>query len=68
MQLPIKESVQFKTADSKANLSSTNKQVIFTSKEINALADTSNPIISQVKQKLNFRSHFFLKCLNNSAS
>lgn len=57
MQLPIKENVQFKTLDTKQQhvngLShSTNtthiKPGTITSKEVNAIADTSNPLISQV--------------------
>jgi len=54
MQLPIKESVQFKTIDTKANnannqnLNTNSRQSLLTAKELNAVADNSNPIISQV--------------------
>jgi len=63
MQMPIKENIQFKTVDTKlahnvsgsgsiCNTLSTGisgtKLGSITAKEVNALGDTSNPIISQV--------------------
>ncbi len=52
MQLPIKENIQFKTVDSKNTNTNTMKPGTITSKEVNALSDTSNPIISQVRKRI----------------
>jgi hypothetical protein len=49
MQMPIKENIQFKTHDSKSVQPNTAKPGSITAKEVNALSDNSNPIISQVK-------------------
>jgi hypothetical protein len=48
MQLPIKENIQFKSVDVKGTTQQAYKQGTITAKEVNALSDTSNPVISQV--------------------
>lgn len=62
MQLPIKENIQFKTLDSKVSASSSPNNInsnfnstkagLISNREVNALGDLSNPLISQV-YKLN---------------
>ena len=49
MQLPIKENVQFKIFDSKGSQSKNQNQTLSNNKDITAISDISNPIISQVK-------------------
>jgi len=67
MQLPIKENVQFKIFDSKGSQSKNQNQTLSNNKDITAISDISNPIISQVKFNiLKNRLSSSQKCLSNS--